>query len=401
MSSMYNKTHVLLQGFNWNSWRHNNKTHYRFLQFKSRSIKEAGIDGVWFPPPVKSLSPQGYMPIDMYTLDSQYGSLQDLQQCIETFHNDDLDVYADLVLNHRCAEFQDSNGVYNVFGGRMAWDNTAIVGNHTQYNGKGNPKSQAFFEGAPNIDHSQSFVREDIVQWLLWLKTDVQFDGFRFDFALGYDGKYVKEYVERSDMKLVVGEYWDAMAYQESYLMYNQDSHRQRIVDWIDTVDGKAAAFDMTTKGILQHTLNTNEYYRLADTNNQPPGVLGWWPQNTVTFLDNHDTHCDSQNHWPFPTHRLIEGYSYILTHPGIPMIYWDHFNDIFLKDILVSLIQIRKTYEITSESKVDIIEASNERYHAIVDQKVSICIGQTPVDSHNVIELFKHDNVLVSQFFA
>jgi hypothetical protein len=32
---------------------------------------------------------------------------------------------------------------------------------------------------------------------------------------------------------------------------YNQDAHRQRIVDWINATNGTAGAFDVTTKGIL------------------------------------------------------------------------------------------------------------------------------------------------------
>jgi hypothetical protein len=32
-----------------------------------------------------------------------------------------------------------------------------------------------------------------------------------------------------------------------------------------------------------------------------------------------------TQMHWPFPGDRILEGYAYYLTHPGIPCIYWDH----------------------------------------------------------------------------
>lgn len=378
MSASYTKSHVLLQGFNWNSWRENNKTHYRYLQTKSKTIKEVGVDGVWFPPPVKSVSPQGYMPLDLYDLNSQYGSAEDLRRCIETFHNDEIDVYADIVLNHRCAEFQNEEGIYNVFGGRMAWNNTAIVGNDSRFKGAGNPKYRPFFDGAPNIDHSQDFVREDIVNWLLWLKNDVRFDGFRFDFALGYDGRYVREYVERTNMKLVVGEYWDAMEYlADGILLYDQDYHRQQIVNWMDSIQGRASAFDMTTKGILQQALRNGEYWRLADGSGKPSGLIGWWSENSVTFLDNHDTHCDSQNHWPFPNDKVIEGYCYLLTHPGVPMIYWDHFNDPELKGLLIHLIRLRKEHNICSASRVNIIEASNRRYLARIDDQFTICIGE------------------------
>jgi hypothetical protein len=49
------------------------------------------------------------------------------------------------------------------------------------------------------------------------------------------------------------------------------------------------------------------------------------WPGRAVTFVDNHDT-GSTQNHWPFVPDRVGAGYAYILTHPGIPCIFWDHY---------------------------------------------------------------------------
>lgn len=39
------------------------------------------------------------------------------------------------------------------------------------------------FHAAPNIDHSQEFVRKDIKVWLNWLRNDIGFDGWRLDFV--------------------------------------------------------------------------------------------------------------------------------------------------------------------------------------------------------------------------
>lgn len=48
--------------------------------------------------------------------------------------------------------------------------------------------------------------------------------------------------------------------------------------------------------------------------------MLGYWPTKAVTFIDNHDT-GSSQGHWPFPEDKVMQGYAYILTHPGIPCV--------------------------------------------------------------------------------
>ncbi|GJP32376.1 hypothetical protein CLOM_g16971 [Closterium sp. NIES-68] len=105
---------------------------------------------------------------------------------------------------------------------------------------------------------------------------------------------------------------------------YNQDSHRQQLVDWVDSTDGRSTAFDFTTKGILQEAVQ-GELWRLRDPNNKPAGMIGYWPSRAVTFIDNHDT-GSTQGHWPFPQDKVMQGYAYILTHPGIPCVFYDHY---------------------------------------------------------------------------
>ena len=68
-------------------------------------------------------------------------------------------------------------------------------------------------------------------------------------------------------------------------------------------------------QGILHSALH-KEYWRLIDPQGKPPGVMGWWPSRAVTFLENHYT-GSTQGHWPFPRDKIMQGYAYILTHPG------------------------------------------------------------------------------------
>jgi hypothetical protein len=103
-----------------------------------------------------------------------------------------------------------------------------------------------------------------------------------------------------------------------------QDAHRQRTINWCDSTGGTAAAFDFTTKGILQEALGRTELWRLVDAQGKPPGMLGMWPSRAISFIDNHDT-GSTLNHWPFPSNHLQEGYAYIITHPGTPCIFVDH----------------------------------------------------------------------------
>ena len=83
-----------------------------------------------------------------------------------------------LYRNPRAAA-QDQNGVWNQFGGRLAWDATAIVSDDAHFRGKGNRSTGDSFGAAPNIDHSQEFVRRDIAEWMQWLRTHAGYDGWR------------------------------------------------------------------------------------------------------------------------------------------------------------------------------------------------------------------------------
>lgn len=41
--------------------------------------------------------------------------------------------------------------------------------------GRGNKSSGDNFHAAPNIDHSQDFVRKDLKEWLCWLRLSISF----------------------------------------------------------------------------------------------------------------------------------------------------------------------------------------------------------------------------------
>ncbi|KAF0918063.1 hypothetical protein E2562_022658 [Oryza meyeriana var. granulata] len=240
---------ILCQGFNWES--HKSGKWYVELGSMAKELSSMGFTIVWSPPPTDSVSPEGYMPRDLYNLNSRYGTMEELKEVVKIFHEAGMKVLGDAVLNHRCAQFQNQSGVWNIFGGRLNWDDRAVVADDPHFQGRGNKSSGDNFHAAPNIDHSQEFVRSDLKEWLCWMRKEVGYDGWRLDFVRGFWGGYVKDYLEASEPYFAVGEYWDSLSYTYGEMDYNQDAHRQRIVDWINATNGTAGAFDVTTKGIL------------------------------------------------------------------------------------------------------------------------------------------------------
>eukprot|EP00262_Sarcandra_glabra_P006628 TRINITY_DN1898_c0_g1_i1.p1 TRINITY_DN1898_c0_g1~~TRINITY_DN1898_c0_g1_i1.p1 ORF type:complete len:418 (+),score=62.92 TRINITY_DN1898_c0_g1_i1:519-1772(+) len=371
--ALQNGREILFQAFNWESKKYD---WWKILEGRVPDIGKSGFTSAWLPPASHSFSPDGYLPQNLYSLDSSYGSEYPLKALLQKMGQFRVRAMADIVINHRVGTTQGHGGIYNRYDGiPLSWDECAVT---SCSGGLGSQSTGDNFHGVPNIDHSQPFVRKDIIGWLQWLRKSIGFQDFRFDFAKGYAAKFVKEYIEESKPIFSVGEYWDTCNYSAPsyHLDYNQDSHRQRIINWIDNTGGLCAAFDFTTKGILQEAVK-GELWRLRDPQGKPPGVMGWWPSRAVTFLDNHDT-GSTQAHWPFPSGHIMEGYAYILTHPGIPSVFYDHFYDWgdTYHDQIVKLINIRKHQDIHSRSSITILEAHPNLYSAVIGDKVCMKIG-------------------------
>ncbi|MQL75554.1 hypothetical protein Taro_007911 [Colocasia esculenta] len=74
---------IVFQAFNWESWR---RSWYTELAPKAKDLSQSGITAIWLPPPTESVAPQGYMPSDLYNLNSAYGTAEELKQCIDELH---------------------------------------------------------------------------------------------------------------------------------------------------------------------------------------------------------------------------------------------------------------------------------------------------------------------------
>ena len=376
-----NGRELLIQGFNWESARKKG-TWYQTISTYAEKLKELGFTTIWLPPPTNSVSEEGYMPQDLYDLNSKYGSVEDLKDCVRALHNCGIKTLGDAVLNHRCAGLQGPDGLWNQYTGKLDWDARAIVSDDPHFGGKGNQSSGDFFHAAPNIDHSQEFVKNDIIEWMRWLQQEVGYDGWRLDYVRGFSGTHVKTYMESTDVHFAVGEYWDTLSYDYDQPQYNQDEHRQRIISWIDDAGGSAGAFDVTTKGILHAVFERQEYWRLSDSDGNPPGVLGRWPSRAVTFVENHDT-GSTQGHWRFPHGFEQQGYVYILTHPGTPTVFWDHMfeweDDPSLSETIEKLIRFREERGVNSRSVCKILKAEQSVYAAQIDDSLVMKIGPGP----------------------
>jgi alpha-amylase len=365
---------VLLQAFHWQShtgsW-HNGQRRcwYRILQDNAAAIKQAGFTLVWFPPPSDSLAPEGYIPRRWNVLNTAFGNEQELRTAIQAMAP--LPVLGDVILNHRVgvatsgADFEDP---------RFPDNRAAVTRDDDSGIGTGNPDTGEHYAAGRDLDHTNPGVRETIKTYLNRLK-EVGFNGWRYDLVKGYHGRFVAEYNDATDPVFSVGEFFDG--------------DRQKLTNWIDSTSGKSTAFDFPTRYRLYEGCVHDDFGGLRAHHagrNGPSGLIGMWPSRSVTFLDNHDTesrrdreherHNDGTRHFPGAT--VAMGYAYILTHPGIPCVFWPHLFDWgpATRQALERLIRVRRALDIHARSGVDIKEARKGLYVAIIDNKVAVKLG-------------------------
>ena len=368
---------VMLQGFHWyadNYWNHAPQGWWGVLAQSAGEVGRSGFDLVWFPP----ASNGSYYPNEWYDLDSQWGTKDVLVKAVNAMHAAGVKVVADIVLNHR-------NGTTNWLDFKNPdWPSSVIVKDDEVWGQSayaGMPRSPNYDEGqgevgCRDLDHRDAQVQQDTKIFMRWMKNTIGFDGWRFDMVKGFAPYHIHDYNDASSPVFSVGEYYDG--------------NRQLIADWIDGTDnstGKvnaSSAFDFTTRFSLIAAIEGDRYELLNDSG-RPSGLIGWWPSKAVTFVENHDTSPRDPNFIKNASKEYrdqhIMGYAYILTHPGIPCVFWPHLFDwgTDYKTQIQTLVAVRKSAGITSTSPVQIISATNGLYAAVVtgkNQRLALKLG-------------------------
>ncbi|GEM_PF-280540 len=399
-------TDVMIQGFHWLSSDLNSPNWWNTIASKAQELSDAGINMVWFAPPqdTPTFAPQGYIPTHLNILDSFYGTEAELVSAINAVHNSGMKAIADVVINHRggstgWCDFKNPD-----------WDVSSIVSNDeaatdpnadATCNGTlGHLDSGQSYGSARDIDHEQDFVQESLKTWMSSRLQGVGFDGWRYDYVKGYGGWANAIYNQATDPYFSVGEYWTTLCYDDDgqgcFDIGGKlpNDHRQDLMNWVTATSNTSAVFDFTTKGVLNRVLGwykegetkqaDYQFWRLTDGNGKPAGLIGLAPKYAVTFIDNHDTGpsegCrDGQYHWALTCENIMMGYAYILTHPGIPTVYWSHFYSMGHGNAITDIIAARKEQGVHSESPVQIERAEQGLYAAITtgtNGRVAVKLG-------------------------
>ena len=167
----------------------------------------------------------------------------------------------------------------------------------------------------------------------------------------GYHAKWIAVYNRASKPTFSVGEYdWGAHSAQRGWIW-----HTATIPGRLET---SSSVFDFTTCSRCED--NKGEFGSwygfgagigmVGDNTDAHP-----WKNKAVTFLENHDTgYRTNEDGTPQEHHEtdsfannweVEQGYAQILTHPGVPTVYWKHYFDwgADLRNKIRALINARK----------------------------------------------------------
>ncbi len=374
---------VMLQAFYWDSYTDKGYGDNRWSTMLSQA-EEIGsyFDLVWFPPCSQSSGGTGYIPKQYSNLNSDWGSESDLRALISALHNKGTRAVADIVINHVtgnygwCSFATMNFGDYGTFNPEASWicktdemnsDASAgdCRGKATGANDDGYG-DEANYTAARDWDHTNPQVQAMCRAYLQWLKNNVGFDGWRYDYGKGFHHSHINDYNSAAGAYMSVVEYWDG----------NPSVIRQRLED----ASWNNMAFDFGTKyDALNNGICSYNYAKC-----QGAGMLGaGLAKHAVTFVDNHDTFTRNDSEFGGQNNsmsaglkdRLLQANAYILCMPGIPCVFYPHW--VTYKSEIKAMIEARHLTGVHSESQVKDEYASAGGYQATIVGKNGFIVLQ------------------------
>ena len=337
------------------------------------------FDLVWLPPSGKSEGGTGYHQTQYSNQNSDWGKQRELLEFINRMHAANTKVVADIVINHAgcksswCDFYPQNFGEYGTFQPDASWICKTDEVNHNPEAGEWYGQATGTDDGGYNMQdnyasardwaHANPNVQEMMKAYLKWMKDVIGFDGWRYDYAQGFKGKYIDMYNNAAANYFSVVEFW------------NGDMNN--IKSYLNDVNWNTLAFDFGTKYTAIQGIADGNYQRCKGS-----GLLGaGLSKFAVTFVDSHDTYfgCEGgrDNHdeiggcgksmEDYNKDRVLGANAFILSMPGVPCVFYPHWAK--YKDAIGKMVLARKAAGVHSESQVS-DEAGNGYYKATITGK-------------------------------
>ncbi len=363
---------VMLQAFYWDSYSNNGHGDTKWASLNAQAAEIASyFDLVWLPPSSKSSGGTGYLPTQYSNQTSAWGTRAELEKFISAMHAGGTKVIADIVINHAgnksswCDYYTMDFGAYGSFSPTSAWitadDEVWTSGQSgctksstaSKDDGNGGHDKSQNYAAARDWDHNNSQVREMFRAYLKWMKNEMKYDGWRYDYCKGFHESHINDYNSASKNYFSVMEWWDGSV--------------STLTSALERANWNTLTFDFATKyTAFNDGIAANNYAKCKGA-----GLLGAGKSKyAVTFIDSHDTYqrdqnefCGLGNSMKYPD-KLKQCNAYILSMPGVPCVFYPHW--VKFKSDISKMIMARKAVGVHSESAVQ-DDTNNGGYHAIV----------------------------------
>ena len=296
-----------------------------------QSGKSLGVEGIWLTPIFLSPSYHKYDVTDYYTIDPQFGTMDDLRELISLCHQRDVKLILDLPLNHtsnRCVWYQRFSNAHlmhnpgNEYYDYYTWleeGTTPPAGRHFDTDVKAKILVETNFSSSmPELNYDNEAVRLlalDIARFYL----EMGIDGFRFDAAkylyLGDHAKnvefwswYMDELKKINPDIYTVAEVWDGDGITNRYLSCFNCFHFST-----SQAEGLIAA-TAAAGNVSKLTVATEQYLNEIHAIN--PEAMN------IPFIANHDTDR-AAGYLTIASGRMQMAANLYLLSPGSPFIYY------------------------------------------------------------------------------
>lgn len=329
---------IMLQAFYWDSYKGGKYGDTKWTTLKGQADEIAAtFSMIWLPPSAKQEGGEGvgYHPWTYCNQNSSWGTKTQLKDLLATLNDKGCKPIADIVVNHKagCSSATDLCEEDFTPHGKFPGD-WSMVCKNDEYPGGGNYDTGDNWDGARDLDHTNSKTRDMIKAYLKWLK-DLGYKGWRYDVVKGFSGNYVGEYNDAAAASFSVGEYWDG--------------DYSKLTNWVNATGKKSTIFDFCLKySGFNEGLAAGNCGALAGFGGGS-GLIGneTYKRYAVTFVDNHDT-FERGNDSEYRG-NIEQANAYILAMPGIPCVFWPHW--VKHKAAIKKMAAARKACGITNTS--------------------------------------------------
>ncbi|PKO02204.1 MAG: alpha-amylase [Chloroflexi bacterium HGW-Chloroflexi-5] len=289
---------------------------------------DLGITAIWLMPIFPSPSYHGYDVTDYYSINPDYGTMEDFNLFLNEAHKRGIHVILDFVINHTSVEhpwFVNSLDINNEYRDWYIWSESnpgykGPWGQDVWFPSSGMFYYSVFWQGMPDLNYRNANVTAEMNKAASYWINDIGVDGFRIDGAkhliedekiqansketIAWFQSFYDLYKGWNAKAMTVGEVWDSSNNITTYL-------ESESFDMVFNFDLAGDIISMVNSGqanSLGSSITTESYLFQGYT-------MG-------TFLTNHDMDrvmSQLNNNQDFAKNAA----TILLTSPGTPFIYY------------------------------------------------------------------------------